>query len=317
MTEFNITGYEILAGTRILLPVDIASVEPGISVPVTGTVNVGSVNAIIDVATLNAVIDVATIQMLGTIQNAPLVTVQGTVTSTTAVIGTIQAVGTIESAPLITVQGSVTVATIDNAPLVTIQGSSSASIEYPVIVSTIENAPLITVQGSVSVATIENAPLVTVEGALSASVEYPVVVSTIESAPLVTVAGTLEVGTIFNQPQVTVLDTYKQTAVLTNQTVIASSAATLVAQSLQDVVVDVVYGTVVAGSILTAIVGVEPQSGVQTSTITAGSWFAGTVPTGQRLVAAGPLGDEIAVVWSAPSASILNVFITAEQSTGN
>ena len=114
MTEFSITGYEILAGTRILLPVDIASVEPGISVPVTGTVNVGSVNAIIDVATLNAVIDVATIQMLGTIQNAPLVTVQGSVSASLSSPVTV-AGGTIESLAASYVFTSVS-ATIKGSP---------------------------------------------------------------------------------------------------------------------------------------------------------------------------------------------------------
>ena len=278
MTEFSISGYEILAGTRILIPVDIASIQPGIIIPITGTVNVGSVNAVIDVATLNAVIDVATIQTVGTvgiittlatIENAPLVTIQGTITASVASL--------------------VTIGTIENAPLVTVQGTLSASLEYAVTVGTIDNAPLVTVQGAVS-----------------ASVEYPV-----------TVAGTVDVATLLNQPGVTDFNAYKQTNILTNQTVIAGGSSTLTAQALQDAVVDVVYGTVVAGSIQTAVIGVDPQSGVQTGTITAGSWFAGTQQTGQRLVAAGPLGGEIAVAWDAPSASILNVYITAEQSTGS
>lgn len=211
MTEFTLSGYTILAGTRILLPVDIASVEAGISLPVTGTVSVGSINTIIDVATVNAIIDVATIQSLG-------------------------------------------------------------SIESPVAVGTILNAPLLTVQG------------------------------------------TLTVATLLVQPLVTTQVLSKQTNILTNQTVIASGASTLLAGSLQNLVVDIVYGTVVTGSIQTAIVGVEPQSGVQTSTIVAGAWDASTVQTGQRLVAPRPLGTEVAAVWNVVSGSVLNVYITAEQS---
>jgi hypothetical protein len=102
LTEFSITGYEILAGTRILIPVDVASIQPGISIPVTGTVSVGSVNVIIDVATVNAVVDVATIGAIaspvtiGTIQSAPLVTVQGAVAASLSSPVTV-AGGTIES----------------------------------------------------------------------------------------------------------------------------------------------------------------------------------------------------------------------------
>jgi len=86
-------------------------------------------------------------------------------------------------------------------------------------------------------------------------------------------------------------------------------------------VVDVVYGTVVTGSIITSVIGVEPQSGIMTSTITAGSWFAGTVVTGQRLVAPGPLGYEVAINTYVATAGTINagtatgVYVTAEQST--
>ena len=101
MTEFSISGYEILAGTRILIPVDIASIQPGIAIPVTGTVNVGSIVAVIDVATINAVVDVATInsvESLGTIENSPLVTVQGAVSASLTSPVTV-AGGTVEALP--------------------------------------------------------------------------------------------------------------------------------------------------------------------------------------------------------------------------
>src|SRR5579875_2530822 len=64
---------------------------------------------------------------------------------------------------------------------------------------------------------------------------------------------------------------------------VGTTIGTLLAQNLQDLVVDAVYGTVLTGSIQTSVVGVEPRTGVKTSTIVAGSWFAGTLVTGQRL----------------------------------
>jgi hypothetical protein len=145
LTEFSITGYEILAGTRILIPVDVASIQPGISIPVTGTVSVGSVNVIIDVATVNAVVDVATIGAIaspvtiGTIQSAPLVTVGGTLSAS--------------------IEYPVAIATIDNAPLVTVQGAVAASLSSPVTVAggTIESLAAGYVFTSVS-ATIKGSP---------------------------------------------------------------------------------------------------------------------------------------------------------------
>jgi len=153
------------------------------------------------------------------------------------------------------------------------------------------------------------------------TIQVPEVVSisTIANSPLITVGTILNpvvVATILTPSQVINNQNFRQTNILTNVVVTTSGAATLTAGAFQDLVVDVVYGTVISGSIQTVIKGVEPQSGVQTSTIVAGDWFAGTIVTGQRLVAAGPLGALVAVVWNVPAAStITGVFITAEQST--
>src|SRR5579875_81313 len=106
---------------------------------------------------------------------------------------------------------------------------------------------------------------------------------------------------------------FKQTNVVTSAltgSFVGTTIGTLLAQNLQDLVVDSVYGTVLTGSIQTSVVGVEPQTGVKTSTIVAGSWFAGTLVTGQRLVAAGPLGAEVAVVVAA-TGTVQGVWVTA------
>ena len=126
--------------------------------------------------------------------------------------------------------------------------------------------------------------------------------------------GTLQAGYV-SSDQIS-----KLTNVATNAVITSATIATIVASNLQDLVVDVVYGTVVTGSIITAVIGVEPQTGIKTSTITAGSWFAGTVVTGQRIVAPGPLGYEVAVTAYVATAGTINagtatgVYITAEQS---
>ena len=127
------------------------------------------------------------------------------------------------------------------------------------------------------------------------------------------------IGTIINP--VTVSQAFTQTNIATNAVITSATVGTLAARSLQDLVVDVVYGTVVTGSIITSVIGVEPQTGIQTSTIVAGSWFAGTLVAGQRLVAKGPLGALVAISTYVATAGTINagtatgVYVTAEQST--
>ena len=192
MVEFNISGGVVLAGARILFPIDVATVEPGINIPVSGTLGVGTIVAPISV---------------------------GTVLAPVLVTGTVATTG----------------------------GAAGPS---------------------------------------------------------------------------TVLNAFALSTILANAVVFASIAATLSAASLQDLVVDLKYGTVVTGSINTTVQGVEPQTGLQTSTIIAGGWFAGTAVTTQRLVAGGPLGALVAVVpqnalgGTIGAGSIQGVYITAQLSTG-
>ena len=125
----------------------------------------------------------------------------------------------------------------------------------------------------------------------------------------------LNIAATISSP-VTALQAYLRSTILANVSVITSGAATLMCATLQDMVVDVVYGTVVAGSILTSVVGVEPTRSLQTGTLTTGVWFAGTVQGAERQIVLGPLGELVAVKYTVPgSSSILGVTITAEQST--
>ena len=177
-----------------------------------------------------------------------------------------------------------------------------------------------------------------------ARILFPIDVATVEPGINLPVSGTLGVGTIVAPVSVgTVLAPVPVTGtvttagagglfilfyafalvtILANAVVFSSIAATLSAASLQDLVVDLKYGTVVTGSINTTVQGVEPQTGLQTSTIVAGGWFAGTVVTTQRLVAGGPLGALVAVVpqnalgGTIGAGSLQGVYITAQLSTG-
>ncbi len=91
------------------------------------------------------------------------------------------------------------------------------------------------------------------------------------------------------------------------------TTSTLIAGSLQSLVVDISYGTVLAGNISTYVLGVDPQTGLITGTIVSGSWYSGTVVATERLVASGPLGYEIAIQVNC-TGSISGVYVTAEQS---
>lgn len=106
--------------------------------------------------------------IVSTIENAPLVTVRGTVG-----VGSINAVVDVG-----TIQAIVDVATIQNV----------GSIESPIVVSAIASP--------VAISTIYNAPLITVQGTLGATLESNVIVATIENAPLITVTGSVEVQNI-------------------------------------------------------------------------------------------------------------------------
>jgi hypothetical protein len=204
VVEFDVSGGIVMAGTRILLPIAIATVLPGVSIPLSGslTSNLGAIGTI------------------------------GTIGSPVQVVGTVTTVG---------------------------GGSSSIS----------------TVQSPVGV------------------------------------VGTI--ATIQSQSPVVVSQGYLQTSLVTATTLFANGSGTLTTGSLQDMVVDAVFGTVVTGSIQLAVMGVEPQQKIQTSTILAGSWFAGTAQAGQRLQVGGPLGGFVAVKWSVPG-SVLAVSVTAQQS---
>ena len=174
MAETGYSGGIIIVGSRVILPVDIASIEPNIVIPITGTVDIaggtieiGTVQVIVDVATINSV---TTVGQIGTILNAPLVTVTGTVTSVSS--------------------GTTIVGTILNAPLVSVEGNITASISNNPSLGTILNAPLVTIQGSLAtvsqIGTILHAPLITVTGTIqnqSASYGFTNVSSVIKSSP--------------------------------------------------------------------------------------------------------------------------------------
>jgi len=214
----SFSGGVVIIGSRVILPIDIATIEPGIIIPITGTVQIGNQ---IQIGTVQVVLDVATIN---------------TITGTVDVSGTIE-IGT---------------------------------IEQPVTIATVLNPS--------------------------------------------SVFGTVQIGTIFNDPLVTVQNTINQINILSGVTVSSSGATIIQMGRYQDLVIDIIYGTVLIGSIQTVVSGVEPQSGLNTSVLISGSWYAGTVISGQRLSLSKPNGVEVSVSWNVVG-TVQQVYITAEQST--
>jgi hypothetical protein len=124
--------------------------------------------------------------------------------------------------------------------------------------------------------------------------------------------GTLASGFVTSQ------QAFGQTNIQNNAVISTSGAATILTGTLQDMTVDAIYGSIISGSIQTNVMGVEPQSGIKTSTIVGGAWAGGAanVNQGQRLVAQGPLGKMVAVVWNlGANSTIVGVYMTAVQST--
>jgi hypothetical protein len=255
----SFSGGVVIIGSRVILPIDIATIEPGIIIPITGTVEIGNQ---IQIGTVQVVLDVATIN---------------TITGTVDVSGTIE-IGTILQ--------PITIATVLNP----------SSVFGTIEIGTIQNAPLITAQGTVEIGTILQ----------------PLTIATVLNPS--SVLGTVQIGTIFNNPLVTVQNTINQINILSGATVSSSGATIIQMGRYQDLVIDIIYGTVLIGSIQTVVSGVEPQSGLNTSVLISGSWYAGTIISGQRLSLSKPNGVEVSVSWNVVG-TVQQVYITAEQST--
>jgi hypothetical protein len=254
----QIVGFAVIAGSRIILPTEMATIDSSVSLPsiaTVGTIQFANISVgTVEVGTVTAVIDLGTI---------------GTIISGYVNVGFVGTIGTLQA-------GS-------------ISATVSGALDSVGTVGTIQSG---NITGSIS-------------GGQLSSVGTVGVIATI---------GTIRSGYV-SSDQIS-----KLTNVATNAVITSATIATIVASNLQDLVVDVVYGTVVTGSIITAVIGVEPQTGIKTSTIVAGSWFAGTVVTGQRIVAPGPLGYKVAVTAYVATAGTINagtatgVYVTAEQS---
>jgi len=315
--EGRIIGLAMITGSRVLLPGEVSSIDGNVTIPsvaTIGTIQFANISvSTIEVGTVAIVVDTSTIGTVlsGNISSSVISPLDGGRVAVN--------VGTIENTPPVTIAGqpvSVVALTLGTVGTI-VSGNVSASVTSPldggrvaVNVGTIENAPAVSVAGqpiSVNALTLGTIGTIT-SGNISAGVISPldngrvaVNVGTIESAPLVTE------GRYFVQTNVLGVGFTGSYSGLT--------VATLSARALQDLVVDVVYGTVVVGSVQTQVLGVEPQSGIATSTITATAWYAGTLVAGQRLTASGPVGALIAVSVDAVG-TVAGIYVTAEQSAG-
>lgn len=265
-----------------------------VAVATIGTVQFGNVTASISGGQLA---DVGTI---GTILSGQV--------SATIESGVLQYVGTIgtilgQAAGGTVVFGTVVVSTILSPVAVQVLGGTIGTILSGAVTASISAGQL--------------ADVGTVGTLISGQVTASIVSGVMQYVGTVgTVLGGLVGVTATITSPVTALQAFLQSTLLANSAIITSASATLVCASLQDMVVDVWAGTVVAGSLLISVVGIEPSTNNQTSTLVAGNWFAGSLPTGQRLIALGPLGAKVAVLWTVPvSSSIQGVTISSEQST--
>ena len=81
MARAQISGFTVLTGSRILVPSQIATIEPGVELPVVGTIEVA-----IEMATVGTIV-----------AGAITASIEGGVTDLTKYVGTVDSVGTIKS----------------------------------------------------------------------------------------------------------------------------------------------------------------------------------------------------------------------------
>jgi hypothetical protein len=246
MVEFQIEGDINIAGSRILVPVAIATVLPGAAIPISTVLS--------------------PIPIAGTISIGSVVVGEGFI----GTVGNLGTVGTLQS------QANIAVA------------SAVGSILSPVIVG--------------------SGTLVYV-----ATVGYIGTIGTLQAGG----GGGGGGGGGF----ATVNQEYVQSSLMAGTTFSGSIAGTYVAQSVQDLVVDYSFGTVAGtGSAQVSVVGVEPQTGKQTSVIVSGNVLNAPLgPTVQRIQAAGPVGGLVAVVVNTTTSTVGNAtvgpaYVTVEQS---
>lgn len=265
---------------------------------ITASISGGQLQYVGTMGTLQAQANIAVASLVGSI-GSPISVAGGT-------IGTVQSLANLAIASLVGLVATVgTVVSQANLAVASLVGSLGSPIA-------VAGGTIGTVQSLANLA-------------IASLVGYVATIGTILFQAVTTVGyegtvGTLMAGQVTASVQSGYIITgqnYMQTNIQTNTAVIASGASTLITGTMQDMVVDVVYGSVVAGSIQTTVMGVEPQSNRTTSTIVGGGWWATSTPNmGQRLVAIGPLGYKVAVAWNVgASSSIVGLYITAIQST--
>jgi hypothetical protein len=311
VTEFDIQGDVIIAGSRIIVPVGIATVLPGVAIaistiqspiPISGTINVGTVVADIQGGTVTVASVLSPVTVQGTVTTSGgggggTVQVAGGTLDVNVISGTVELVG-----GTIGVQGTVTAIVPGGGTVygtVSVQGTvTSIPANGGTVVA---NGGTVGVQGTVTAIVPGGG---TVYGTVS-------VQGTVTSIPAN--GGTV----VANGGTVSVQQTYQRTNVVAGATIVAgTTASTLVAKTLQDLVVDTYYGTVypAAGSVQAQVMGLEPQSLLPTSTILAGSWVSGTLGAGQRLQVAGPIGEMVVVQVLVVGGTVGPAWVSAEQS---
>ncbi len=223
-----------------------------------------------------------------------------------SIAGTVQLTGTLP----VTVSGT---ATITGSVQASIVGTASVSVVNFPATQTVAGTVSVNVLGTATVSVVNFPATQVVSGSVSVAGTVPVTFAGTSTVSVTNFPATQTVtGTLVSS----ILNTSTQNNILTGGTYTVGTVATVTMGQYQDLVVDYYVGSIAAGTFQVYVQGIEPQSGSLTSTLVSGNLLAATLgPQSQRLVAAGPLGAQVAVVVSlSATATVGPAYLTAQPS---
>ena len=265
MVRAQISGFTVLSGSRILVPSQIATIEPTVKLPVVGT--------------LELVIEMATVGTI--VSGAITASIEGGVTDLTRYVGTVDRVGTIQGGVIHeigTIKSGIInrVEAIDQLGSIA-EGKLTASVSGGVINQV----------GSIS------------EGKVTASISGGKVdeIGTITSGKVAIATVGVEIDPR-NIRRLTVVDDwvsilrgYEVATIASGGSLIGMQAATIEVLRHSELGVDFYAGSITAGSVQIRVERLEPQSGNPTELLASSEWLAPTSPMGTAIALTSPLGN--------------------------
>jgi hypothetical protein len=271
-------------------------------------------------------------EVIGTVLNA--VGVVGTIgtLSSQGNIAVASAVGTIQSLANMAVASAVgTVQSLANLAVASLVGSIASGVVSATIIG--GNVPDVGTIGTIlsqsnltlgsaigTVQSLANMAVASAVGTLQSQSNIAVasLVGSVGS-PIAVGGGTL--GTLQSQSNIAIASLVGAESVYTQATIIippgsVSFGTRLPMGTLQGLVVDVVFGTMVptTASVQVVLAGIDPASGIVTSTLVNTPWYSGTIGYGTRLVPQGPLGGSVFATVNVQAGTIAQMYVTAQLS---